>query len=464
MIVYRLIKSVFALAAFLNIFSLFSIACSYADGHLGSTHYDLIRKAEAILVAEPVSKSGNKVDFKIIEVLKGNFRDKVFQGTEVHNSCIDYSYSVESILPPALAQKLPKVKYVLFLNNTPTGWKIWDLAADRMNTRVFDSDSSAFLKTVKQYVRISSINNYEIEKRELRKLRSLARSGRNAMEYPKDLVADIDHHLKSPTPNKSYQDLVRLYAHSSKEKQREVLWAFAWGKHKEAADFFINLLKSPLPLNYIGPISEYITQTKNEMLLVRLGKNYPKLDKQARWPLMWALIRTADNRHINMMLAALKSADKEEAGRLVEWFVRYPVGEATEICGELLGKNYQENWELAFGLAGLGYIGTIEWARRFMNTSDEDRWMAYYVIARSPLEEADKLAKSVIEGNNPKDLITLIQGYKESQNPNRWNRLRDIINLDSRDSDVDYWLQRTLAEMTEEGDSQAAELLRMLKK
>ena len=462
------LKLIFTSAIFLGLLSVSSLACSYADGYLPPTKYDLVKKSDVVVLAQAISKSGNSVNFKVLEVLKGDFRDPEFHGSEEHTSCVEYSYAVEveHNVPPFLAQKLPKIypKYVLFLQQTENGWQIWSDAADSMNEIVIDPDSSAFLKTVKHFIRISSANNYEAERKELVQLRQLARTGRSPKEYPKELIRLIDRHLTSPTPDKSYRDLVYLYAHSRNVKKREVLWALAKGNHAEAAKFFTDLLRSPIPLNYIGPISEYITQSKNEALLVKLGRNYPRLAKEVRWPLMWALIKTADQKHHGMMLAALKSADKDEAGRLSEWFVRNPLKEATEIVRALVGNAYQENWELSINLSGMGDIGTLNWAREFMNSEHKDRWMAFYAIANSPLAEADVLAKRVIAGTDTEELVWLIQGYAESHNPNKWSRLRDIVNLKSRDPEVDQWLRRTLQSMADTGDNNSEELLKTLRR
>lgn len=333
---------------------------------------------------------------------------------------------------------------MLFLNKAQTGWTIDSEAADRLNTEIVDIGSSAFLQIVKHLIRIGSLNSYEVEKRELEKLRQAARSGRDPKTYPKDLASLIDNHLARPTSKKSFRDLVTLYTRLPKEEKRDVLWAFAWGKHPEAAGFIMNLLSSAIPTNYISPISKYIEQTKNESLLVRVGRNYPRIDKSGRWGLMWALIKTAEQRHEDIMLAAFRSADKEEAGRLAEWFVRFPNDEASEIVRNLVGKEYQENWELTFELAGMGDIGTVSWAKEFMASDDKDRWMAFYTIAYSPLDEADKLALGVINGNDAEGLASLIQGYGYSHNPNRWVRLREIANLKTRGAEVDSWLKRTL--------------------
>lgn len=177
---------------------------------------------------------------------------------------------------------------------------------------------------------------------------------------------------------------------------------------------------------------------------------------------MWALIKTADGRHTDLMMAALKSADKEEAGRLAEWFVRYPNDEATEIIRRLVAGAYQENWELTFGLAGMGDPGTVSWAKEFMNKDDKDRWMAFYTIAHSPLDEADRLAKEIIEGTDSRGLTSLIQGYRESHNPRKYDRLFDIVRLTNKNVEVERWLRQTLETMIEDGDARASELKKLL--
>ncbi len=460
-------KLFLALAIFLPFLRASSIACSFADGYLGTTTYDLVKDADAILLAEPVSEEGNIVLFNVTEVMKGEYDSKVIRTRSFGNNCFPYNFLTKISYPrEILLQFTPpeiKFKYILFVDKTRAGWIVSEEAASRTAIPITKSDES-LLKKIRHFIRIDSIRDYEVEKKELKKLAKLAKSGRNITEYPRSLVADLEKYFKFPSPHKSFKDLKQLNSHSSKEEKRDVLWALAWGKHAEAADFIIDLLKNPIPLNYLGPFSEFIARTKNETLLLRLGKNYPTLDKESRWPLMWALIRTADERHKDMMLAALRSADKEEAGRLVEWFVRYPNDDATEIVKALVGKDYQENYEISLGLAGLGDGETLSWAKEFMNSSSEDRWMAYYAIARSPLKEADNLAKRVIEASGTDDLVSLIQGYKESRNPNRWDRLRDINGRAKRDAKVDYWLRVTLNEMSDDGDNYSPIVITTLQK
>ena len=97
-----------------------------------------------------------------------------------------------------------------------------------------------------------------------------------------------------------------------------------------------------------------------------------------------------------------------------------------------------------------------------MNKDDKDRWMAFYTIAHSPLDEADRLAKDIIKGTDSRGLTSLIQGYGESHNPHKYERLSDIIRLTKKDSEVAHWLRRTLETMSQNGDARATELKNLL--
>ena len=479
----RLSKSITVALLFvlcLNLFSLVSSACSLADGYLPPPNYDLVKESDAILLAEAVKFNNTYVEtqwgpsttftFKIIEAIKGGYT----QGSFVHSGVNTYLGGTDEndfggVRPGAGRGACNAYDYqvgkrfLLFVNKTKEGWSISGAPFSRINEEVSDNNSP-WVNAVRHYVRISALSNYEAEKVELKKLLENAKGGKDVKKYPRGLIRDIEYFFKTPYPTKSYQDLITLFDNSSKEVRRNVLWALAWGKHPEAKPFIQTLLQSDGWEEYIAPVSEYANQTKDRSFVKPLGSAYPNIKyKQLRWPIMRVLIEGADEKDSGLMLAALESADEEEAGRLAVWFVRHPLHQATEIIRKLVDGRYQERWELAFSLAGLGDPGTLEWAKGIINNSDADRWMGYYIIARSPLDEADRLARAVIRGNNPKDLTSLIQGYKDSTNPNRWNRLRDIINLGNNDTQVNYWLRRTLGEMAEEGDVKSAEILRKIR-
>src|SRR5690606_20743225 len=144
-------------------------------------------------------------------------------------------------------------KYLLFLERTANNWRLSTEATEAMNSPIWDERSSELLAAVRQMIRISEINDYEKEKKELRNIRRIAESGRQPRKFPKSLVKLVDDHLKTPTPNKTFQDLIEIYSHSASDAKRDVLWALGKGGHSDAAEFFAKMLDSPIPSNYIGP-------------------------------------------------------------------------------------------------------------------------------------------------------------------------------------------------------------------
>jgi len=460
------------LALCLHMLSTSSRACSVVDGYLRPSNYDLVKETEVILLAEAASfdRAETLFTFNVLEVVKGNFTDKVLvqTGTNVYRGkgdekdfrgarpgsgtggCNAYDYQIGK-------------KFLLFVSKYEGQWIVDGLPFSRINEEVSGA-GSPWVVAVRHYARISSANDYESAKIELIKLQERARRGKEAKAYPVGLVADIDRYFTSAYPAKSYQDLMTLYDRSAQEGRRKVLWAFAQGPHLEAVPLVRNLMQSSEWEDYIGPISKLVEQTKDRSLVKLLASNYLKVkDKHERWPAMWALVRTAEEEDARAMLAALKAADEDEVKKLATWFVRHPSEEATQIIRQRVDERYGERWELTFSLAGLGDAGTLEWAKKVIASSgegsDEDRWKGYYILAHSPLAEADELARAVIQGGEPKGLTPLIQGYKDSLNPNRWERLRDAVHLESRSPEVDQWLRRTLKDMASQGDESAARLL-----
>jgi hypothetical protein len=195
---------------------------------------------------------------------------------------------------------------------------------------------------------------------------------------------------------------------------------------------------------------------------------------------MSALIKAARSEHMPWMLDVLKSADEEEAGRLGMWFVTHPDEEATEIIRKLVAGRYEDRWQLTLSLAGLGDLDTVKWARksnerpwpsdpRVMWANDAKRFVGYYVVANSPSKDADDMARAFIAKNDQRACMYLVEAYgaadspSRNANPNRWDRLRDIVNLENKSKDLVATLTETLQQMAGRGDEKAKELLSLLK-
>lgn len=141
-------KIIIAVGFVLIAFHANGLACSYADGALFPTHYDYIKSSPAIVLAEPVSKNGNKVDFRIRQVLKGDFVDQEFTASEIRTSCTDITFPIqrETTLPPILPARFPKnvPLYLLFLERTKDAWRLSIGATEAMNAPIWDERSSDF--------------------------------------------------------------------------------------------------------------------------------------------------------------------------------------------------------------------------------------------------------------------------------------------------------------------------------
>lgn len=463
----------------LNLFAIQLLACSFS-GMLPS-NYDLVKGTGAILLAEAISfdvtteavgiqQLPTKFTFKILEVLKGDFTQDLLAdgGTDRYLGRSD-EQDFSRARPGAYTGACTAYDYqagkqfLLFVNKSSAGWIVSGPPHSRINEEVIGSNAP-WVTAVRHYIRISQLQNYEAEKAELMKLLENAKIGADPEKYPVGLVKDIENYFTLPYPTKPYSDLIAIYNNSSKNVREDVLRALIDGNHTEAKQFFQKLLQSGEWIEYASPVCRYLIQTNDRTFVNTLASAYHGIkDKLERLTLISALIKLADEKDSEFMLSALRSADERQATELALWFARYPAKEATEIVGKLVDGKYSERWELAFSLAGLGDEKILEWAKEIIDSSDKNRWMGYYIIARSPLDEADKLAKAIIQNSTPKDLTSLIQGYRDSLNPNRWDRLRDAININSNNPEVNSWLRKTLEQMAGGGDNKAAELLSTMK-
>lgn len=454
-----------------------SNACSTVRGYIRPPNYDLVKHTDAIVIGEAVSYQQGKdrdsqFTFKILDRLKGSFTEDVlinegynlYKGKSDDNdfsrarpgaytgACNAYDYQVGK-------------KYVLFLNEYENRWQISGPPFSRINEEV-TSLESPWVVTVKHYVRISLIGNYEKEKEQLKKLSEITLKTDNIKEYPKGLVEDVSTYFKKPYPTKSYSDLLALYQSATSEQEKEyVLWALAQAGHDEAKPFFINLLETDQWQKYPYPVCAYIEKKKERKAIEILAKAFLKTSKSyERSPMMRAIIAMAEKSDQSLMNQLLKTMDAEEAGWYGNWFVKNPSEEALRTLKKIAIGKYRTSYQVAFHLASMGDNSVLQWAKQLLKTSKEDRWMAFYIFALSPLPEADQIASSIIQGKNQEELTSLIQGYEDSLNPNRWDRLQDIVNKKDKSQDASYWLKVTLRNMAGEGDTRAEGLLKLVDK
>ena len=456
-----------------------SLACSPVMGYVRPTNYELVKEADAIVVAQAVSFKSEKThqghhygvfEFKIVENIKGSLKASSLSAEGDDNirswgDPEDFSFNKGDHGPCNATDYKLKAYYVLFLEDWKGKWVVSGPPFTRINVMV-EGTNAPWVKAVRQYARVASLDNYEQEKNGLGDVR--ARALAKDPTCPIGLVKDIDAHFLKPTPAKSFADLKKLYDEiKDPDTQEHVLWAFVRGKKEEAKAFVSGLMKGDDWKLYINPICSYISEFKLGGFHEPLAAELAVTEKWfTRRMLLYGLVGTATTSQQDFMQSVLESLKgtevKEEAEILADWFISHPSPEAVKHYSALAQTNYAKAWKLTFKLAEMGDTNVIHWAQAFANKKSEESWMAYCVYARSPLLIADNLARGVIARGDSKELVWLVQGYDDSKRTNRLDRLREVVALKSKSRKLIYWLRRTLGDMAYHGDKQAEALLNKL--
>lgn len=109
----------------------------------------------------------------------------------------------------------------------------------------------------------------------------------------------------------------------------------------------------------------------------------------------------------------------------------------------------------------MGDSEVLKWAGEHVkNETGEHRWLPYYVIAISPLPEANLIARKIIYGDYQKGIIWLVQGYgKPYTGPHKWIFLKEITAFKQKSEELKICIKRTLERMADRGETTANKLL-----
>ncbi|MFG6432279.1 hypothetical protein [Roseateles sp. LYH14W] len=465
-------------------------ACSLLPGYLAPSNYDLVKRAEIILLAKAVAYEPREHDLGVFtftpeETLKGAAparRFRVEGAPEIRKpfpshhfgslrswtasgGCNVYDYRVGAT-------------YLLFLPHDPKD-KVLALSIQmppytRINEEV-SGPAAPWVMAVRRYVEVSQLGSYERENAALRALQAQAR--RASPGSPRALVRDIDTHFASPSAYKSFADLMALYEASEQDlpvgqprrgaiSRDDVLWAFANAPHREARPLMLGMIHTGAWVRHADAVADFAVHARDaEVAAALLARFALTADKEQRAAIARVAGLAAAAPHAELVLQAMREASSEEALLFAPWVARHGSPQAIEMLASRVGTAYRDSddqYESALTLANAGDPGVIDWAGHLVGSSHKRAWVGLYAIARSPLPQADLLARRVVREGQEEDLSALLQGYKESANPNRWNRLADVAALPVRPPKVERWLRSTLVDMAEEGDLRAAELLHRL--
>jgi hypothetical protein len=431
-------------------------ACSVVSTFIPPTNVELVATTPAIVVAKATrAVQGRDLDEHAIEltitrVIKGPL--KIRTTVRVRGSTMKYRGASKpddfSRARPgaytgsctAWDYKLGK-HYLLFLEQYRGRWNTRGTPFTRVNEEVAPK-GDAWTAVVTEYARITALPDPAARRKALDAL--AARGG-------KAVAADVQHHLAAATPYKSFAELDAMYrAAATPQERNRIALAIGVGGDRAARAFMKDLVASlragtatidrHIALDAIGA---YYLKVSDPPVLGQIAELYVALGtaaKQARWDVMWLLIKRADASHQNVMERALAGADDEEAGRLVAWFVTSPSENARKEVRRRLGRDYSGKYELTLGLAGMGDKDVLAWAKQEL-AKPAAEWVALYAIAMSPLPEADALVPAIIARGGT-NLVTLIQGYEKAHHPRAEVRLRELAQR-KLEPEAQKWLART---------------------
>jgi HEAT repeat protein len=447
-------------------------ACSLGPGYLQPSNFELVRDTEAIVLAKAsgvVREDGRvrRFVFDVLQVLKGPVVDKTLtlDGTDAWRGASDPA-DFSTCRPGAgtggciaLDYKLDS-QFLLFLIRDGKTWDVRMVPFARVNEEV-SGPEAPWVEGVRRYLKISALDGVDARKAALR-----VTAAEKEKAVP-GLASDIDRHFLQPHGSKPFDDLLRLYQQAPDESGREqVLWAFAHGKHPQAARLFRDLVESGQWLRVTGPVAEYVGDLKDPLLTSSLLKGLldPKsgLRSQQRWEVLGAVSRAGDASHAPLLLELLKSGSDEEAKPLREYFLRHPNPQAVAELRRRIQGEPAKNWELTLEAAALDDPELVTWALAASKMPGEDRWVSLYVLAISPRPEADKAAGEILKGSDPDAISSLIQGYGHSRSPTRIERILEGYARGSQFPKLRQWARQALDSLAYEGEKDAEEASRKL--
>lgn len=458
-------------------------ACSLSPSTLIPSNYELIKETQSIILAKAESSSTiptdnpkyplHKIKFSIVEVLKGSFTatnfvndgNTTYKGGHSEYNFIHASPGGNQGGCNAYGYKLGKL-YVLFINKyeQDSDWEISGPPFSRIN-EIVNSPNSPWVKAIKEYINIASLNNHARENEKLRELQKISKSYKDKL-YANALTKDIENYFRTPYSDKTFAELFKLYEEEKFDAKNfnanRALWALAQTNYPETKAFIEKLLTSSNWEENIFPISLYIENTRNDYFFNELAKKYFDVDESKRWYILSALLATAKDTDINMMLKILKSSNEELTNKTASWFVKTKSKEAEKYIDDMVNSNYSEKYQLSLKLAAMGNTKVFYWAKNHIGDVDEKNWVPYYIVSNSPLAEAREQAIQLIEHGTNQEILYMMQGYTESASPHKWEQIDKIISTKLSNSEMYESLYNVLQQIAMNEPTEAKPRLKVM--
>jgi hypothetical protein len=142
------------------------------------------------------------------------------------------------------------------------------------------------------------------------------------------------------------------------------------------------------------------------------------------------LCAVASEQDLSIMIETLASADDRELPWLAPWFASHPTAGGNEALSNRLGQEYVMKFPVTYALAEAGDEAVVRWAIAFLRTNAKARWIAFQVIARSPLEVAKVTADGIIATESA-DGISMVNAFLSVPQP-RPERFAEAVALARR--------------------------------
>jgi hypothetical protein len=433
-------------------------ACSLTGTYIAPTNVELIAASTNVVIARATGAAGGEaVTFEVEQVVRGRglkIGDVIaLRGSLGHylgaspaldfsrprpgafiGGCIAYDYALGR-------------HYVLLLAPYNGGWAARGGPFTRVNEEV-DGANAPWAVAVRAYARIADLASAADRRKALE---TLVARGTAAKATPteKVIAADVNAHLAAATPAKSFAELEAL-EQAGTATHASVLLAVGRGGDPAARAYMAKAVAdlratATVDQSAVEAVAAYYEDVSDPAVLGQLAAYYVDLGSQApraRWPLMLLLIDRAGASDRAVMLQALLDANDEEASQLGAWFVRFPSAKAEQELLRRLGGSFRAGgaparFQTMFALAGMGNKAVLAWAKRELasSTTSDDRWVAPYVIALSPLRTADALVPGIIARGGD-DLVHLVEGYRDARHRHADRRLAALAKRTDLDAEA----------------------------
>ena len=435
-------------------------ACSLGAGPLLPTNYELVKSAEAIVLARSSFEGKRATDpdqgvsfrFTVEDVLRGSFPERTlvlfgspsFRGASPEDdfssarrgafagACVAYDYRGDHL-------------YVLFLDRNEKGVReLAHVPFSRVNEEVASADSP-WVKAVRAYSRIADLGGYEREKLALREL---ARTGGSA------IARDVELHFRTPTRAKSETDLLALYRQAKNDRERNpVLWALTQYGGTETATLFHGLLAAAvIPAELTAPAIDWAARQHAERELANILRHATAFPRGQHWGFLTAIAELGNSADLPAVEPfALDLTDDELAslGEMAPWLAGSP-----KIAADLkrrVGGATREQSRLALILASWGDQSTLEGALAELGAKGNDRWVDPCIVARSTRPEVPEALAKVLAAGDPELVAAFVEGLQLSKRDDRLALLAAVLANRPVPREVTEAARKTLTVMGEQG-------------